>query len=78
MWQSSHGQPFLTAWQAKSLLSPHFRATRLGGDFCDLGGSDVAKVAPINELSAKHFAAAHRYLQLAEAQASSELKPAPK
>jgi hypothetical protein len=38
----------------------------------------LAKVAPTNELRAKHFAAAHRYLQLAEAQASSEAKAAPK
>ena len=38
----------------------------------------LAKVAPTNELRAKHFAAAHRYLQLAEAQASSEAKVAPK
>jgi hypothetical protein len=38
----------------------------------------LAKAAPTNELRAKHFAAAHRYLQLAEAQASSEAKPAPK
>lgn len=38
----------------------------------------LAKVAPTNELRAKHFPAAHRYLQLAEAQASSEAKPAPK
>jgi hypothetical protein len=38
----------------------------------------LAKAAPTNELRAKHFAAAHRYLQLAEAQVSSETKPAPK
>ena len=38
----------------------------------------LAKAAPTNELRAKHFAAAHRYLQLAEAQASPDAKPAPK
>ena len=38
----------------------------------------LAKVAPTNELRAKHFAAPHRYLQLAEAQASSAAKAAPK
>jgi hypothetical protein len=38
----------------------------------------MAKAAPTNELRARHFAAAHRYLQLAEAQASSAAKPVPK
>jgi hypothetical protein len=38
----------------------------------------LAKTAPTNELRARHFAAAHRYLQLAEAQASSAAKPVPK
>jgi hypothetical protein len=38
----------------------------------------LAKTAPTNQLRARHFAAAHRYLQLAEAQASSAAKPVPK
>ena len=38
----------------------------------------LAKAAPTNEYSAKHFAAAHRYLQLAEAQATSAAIAAPK
>jgi len=38
----------------------------------------LAKTAPTNELRARHYAAAHRYLQLAEAQASYAAKPVPK
>jgi hypothetical protein len=37
-----------------------------------------AKAAPTNEVRAKHFAAARRCLQLAEAQASCAAKTAPK
>jgi hypothetical protein len=38
----------------------------------------LAKTAPTNQQRARYFAAAHRYLQLAQAQADSAAKPAPK